>query len=147
MPMGMPGWPEFAASTASMERARIAVARRQWAGSALRRAAMSISGFPCCCMAARPDRQEGGRLQAARGGGGRFRMTRHHAIIGFRQDRIGARLICLLNVMRIARKFGVAGRYLWLSQPDGPYPELVDPRDFLDPAFVAAHIDIVARAP
>lgn len=74
-------------------------------------------------------------------------MTRHHAIIGFRQDRIGARLICLLNVMRIARKFGVAGRYLWLSQPDGPYPELVDPRDFLDPAFVAAHIDIVARAP
>ncbi len=86
-------------------------------------------------------------MQAARGTEGRFRMTKHHAIIGFRQDRIGARLICLLNVMRIARKFGVSGRYLWLSQPGGPYPELADPRDFLDPAFVAAHIDVVGHAP
>ena len=69
------------------------------------------------------------------------------AIIGFRQDRIGARLICLLNTLRLARKFGVSGRYLWLSQPDGPYPELVDPRHFLTDDFVAAHIRIVSAAP
>ncbi|WP_287885442.1 MULTISPECIES: tetratricopeptide repeat protein [Paracoccus] len=74
-------------------------------------------------------------------------MTQGLAIVGFRQDRIGARLICMLNVMRLSRKFGVPGRYLWLSQPDGPYPELVDPRDFLASEFVAAHIDIVAHAP
>ncbi len=86
-------------------------------------------------------------MQAARAAKGRFRMTKDHAIIGFRQDRIGARLICLLNVMRLSRKFGVPGRYLWLSQPEGPYPELADPRDFLAPDFVAAHIDIVARPP
>lgn len=69
------------------------------------------------------------------------------AIIGFRQDRIGARLICLLNTLRLARKFGVSGSYLWLSQPDGPYPELVDPRHFLTDEFVAAHIQIVTETP
>lgn len=74
-------------------------------------------------------------------------MTDGIAIIGFRQDRIGARLICLLNTLRLARKFGVPGRYLWLSQPHGPYPELVDPRHFLTDDFVAAHIEIVAKAP
>lgn len=74
-------------------------------------------------------------------------MAKDVALIGFRQDRIGARLICLLNVMRLARKFGIRGRYLWLSQPDGPYPELVDPRHFLTPEFVAAHIEIVDEAP
>lgn len=74
-------------------------------------------------------------------------MAEHVSLIGFRQDRIGARLICLLNVMRLARRFGVTGRFLWLSQPDGPYPELVDPRDFLTPDFVAEHIEIVTRMP
>ncbi|WP_017997991.1 hypothetical protein [Paracoccus sp. N5] len=74
-------------------------------------------------------------------------MVDSTAIIGFRQDRIGARLICLLNTLRLARKFGVSGRYLWLSQPDGPYPELVDPRHFLTAEFVAAHIEIVFEAP
>jgi hypothetical protein len=74
-------------------------------------------------------------------------MTAGIAIVGFRQDRIGARLICLLNTMRLARKFGVRGRYLWLSQPAGPYPELVDPRHFLTPEFVAAHIEIVTETP
>ncbi|WP_199258411.1 O-fucosyltransferase family protein [Paracoccus binzhouensis] len=74
-------------------------------------------------------------------------MTEDVSIIGFRQDRIGARLICLLNVMRLARRFGVKGRYLWLSEPGGPYPELVDPRDFLSADFVAEHIAVVEAPP
>ena len=74
-------------------------------------------------------------------------MSHDPPIVGFRQDRIGARLICLLNVMRLARRFDVPGRYLWLSEPSGPYPELVDPRDFLRPGFVRRHIDILPQAP
>ncbi|WP_282029634.1 hypothetical protein, partial [Paracoccus marcusii] len=68
-------------------------------------------------------------------------------IIGFRRDRIGARLICLLNTIRISKKFNVSGRFIWLSEPDGPYPELVDPRDFLVHEFVERHIEICDRAP
>ncbi|RCW88760.1 hypothetical protein [Paracoccus lutimaris] len=74
-------------------------------------------------------------------------MTMQDQIIGFRRDRIGARLICLLNVMRLSRKFGVNGKYLWLSEPGGPYPELADPRDFLTAEFVARHIRVVDGPP
>lgn len=74
-------------------------------------------------------------------------MTSQTAIIGFRKDRIAARLVGLLNVIRLGQTFGVPARFLWLSQPDGPYPELSDPREFLDPNFVARHIDIVTRPP
>lgn len=77
----------------------------------------------------------------------RFSMTIKDQIIGFRVDRVGARLICMLNVMRLSRKFGVSGKYLWLSEPDGPYPELADPQDFLAADFVARHIRIVDRHP
>ncbi|WP_197055970.1 tetratricopeptide repeat protein [Paracoccus halophilus] len=68
-------------------------------------------------------------------------------IIGFRRDRIGARLICLLNVMRLARATGVRGRYLWLSDPASDHTELNDPHDFLAPDFVAAHIEVVPAVP
>lgn len=74
-------------------------------------------------------------------------MDTDHQIIGYRQDRIGARLICMLNVMRLARKFGVRGHYLWLGQADGGYPELADPHDFFAPEFVAAHIRVIDREP
>lgn len=74
-------------------------------------------------------------------------MNTDDQITGFRQDRIGARLICMLNVMRLAQKFGVKGRFLWLSEPQGPYPELADPHDFLSAAFVAEHIRVVDKAP
>tara|TARA_B000000460_G_scaffold137674_1_gene97014 strand:- start:7859 stop:9781 length:1923 start_codon:yes stop_codon:yes gene_type:complete len=69
------------------------------------------------------------------------------SIIGFRKDRIGARLIGLLNILRLGRKFDTQARFLWLAEPDGPYPELVDPNDFLQADFVARHIGIVSRKP
>lgn len=74
-------------------------------------------------------------------------MTSKIPILGFRQDRIGARLICLLNTMRLARVAGAPARFLWLSQPGGPYPELVDPHDFLKASFVRDWIDIVDAVP
>lgn len=75
-------------------------------------------------------------------------MTIQDQIIGFRRDRIGARLICMLNVMRLSRKFGVSGTYLWLREPeDSPYPELADPGDFLAADFVARHIRIIDQPP
>lgn len=74
-------------------------------------------------------------------------MTIQDQIIGFRTDRVGARLICMLNVMRLSRKFGVTGTYLWLSEPEGAYPELADPRDFLAEDFVTRHIRIIDRHP
>ncbi len=74
-------------------------------------------------------------------------MTFDEQIIGFRRDRIGARLICLLNVLRLSRKFGATGTFLWLSEPDGPYPELADPCDFFAPDFVARHIRIIHEMP
>ncbi|RJL15309.1 tetratricopeptide repeat protein [Paracoccus siganidrum] len=74
-------------------------------------------------------------------------MSALPAIIGFRKDRIGARLIGLLNILRLGRKFGLPARYVWLSEPGGPYPELVDPREFLEAGFVADHIAVVDRAP
>ena len=75
-------------------------------------------------------------------------MTIQDQIIGFRRDRIGARLICMLNVMRLSRKFGVSGTYLWLREPqDSPYPELADPHDFLTADFVARHIRIIDQPP
>ena len=77
----------------------------------------------------------------------RFSMTLRDQIIGFRSDRIGARLICMLNVMRLSRKFGVTGKYLWLSDPDGAHPELRDPRDFLAADFVDRHIRIIDQMP
>ncbi|MDO5631475.1 MAG: hypothetical protein Q4G22_06525 [Paracoccus sp. (in: a-proteobacteria)] len=74
-------------------------------------------------------------------------MTDLPAITGFRQDRVGARIVCLLNVIRLGQEFGVPARFIWLSDPSGPYPELVDPGHFLDAGFVARHIRIVPRGP
>lgn len=74
-------------------------------------------------------------------------MDTDDQIIGYRQDRIGARLICLLNVMRLARRFGVGGRFLWLGGQGGEYPELADPHDFFAPEFVAAHITVIDHPP
>ncbi|MFI0396161.1 hypothetical protein [Paracoccus jiaweipingae] len=69
------------------------------------------------------------------------------AIIGYRQDRIGARLIAMLNVQRFAALTGTEGRFCWLSQPDGPYPELADPTRFFSAGYVARHLRIVSAAP
>ncbi|MDO5613456.1 MAG: hypothetical protein Q4G14_09485 [Paracoccus sp. (in: a-proteobacteria)] len=74
-------------------------------------------------------------------------MTDLPAITGFRQDRVGARIVCLLNVIRLGQEFGVPARFMWLSDPSGPYPELVDPGHFLDAGFVAQHIGVVSRGP
>lgn len=74
-------------------------------------------------------------------------MSNEPAIIGFRQDRAGARIVGILNVMRLSRLFGVEARFQWLSQPDGPYPELSDPAAFFKPNFIARHIDVVTEAP
>lgn len=68
-------------------------------------------------------------------------------ILGFRKDRIGARLIGLLNLLRLGRKFGVPVRFLWLSQPEGPYPELADPCEFLAADFVARNITVIGQPP
>ena len=73
-------------------------------------------------------------------------MAFDEQIIGFRRDGIGARLICLLNVLRLSRKFGATGTFLWLSEPDGPYPELADPRLFSRP-FRRRHIRIIDEMP
>lgn len=74
-------------------------------------------------------------------------MNTDTQIIGYRQDRIGARLICMLNVIRLARKFDVPGHFLWQSQPQGDYPELADPHDFFAPEFVAEHIRVIKGEP
>ncbi|MDO5622312.1 MAG: hypothetical protein Q4G24_12670 [Paracoccus sp. (in: a-proteobacteria)] len=67
--------------------------------------------------------------------------------LGFRKDRIGARLVNLLNVQRLSQKFGVTGRMVWLSQPDGPYPELTDPERFFAPRFVRQHMIVMDQHP
>lgn len=69
------------------------------------------------------------------------------AIVGYRQDRIGARVIAMLNVQRFAALTGRAGCYFWLSQPDGPYPELADPTRFFSAGYVARHMQVVDRVP
>lgn len=70
------------------------------------------------------------------------------AILGFRKDRVGARLIGLLNVLRLRERFGEgSARFAWLSQPDGPYPDLTDPTEIFAPALVAAVMDVVPRIP
>lgn len=74
-------------------------------------------------------------------------MAEAYPLIGFRKDRLGARFIALLDVLRLSRKFGLPGRFIWLSQPNGPYPELIDPASFFAPDFVAEHIEIVAEIP
>ena len=68
-------------------------------------------------------------------------------IVGFWQDRSGARLICLLDMIRLSRKFGVPAHYLWLSQPDGPYPELADPGVFFAPELLARHVTVIDAPP
>lgn len=72
-------------------------------------------------------------------------MTAFPPLIGYRQDRIGARIVCLLNVIRLGRRFGVPAQFVWVSDPKGAWPELTDPADFLDAGFVAEHIRIVPR--
>ncbi|MCQ0971864.1 hypothetical protein MLD63_15690 [Paracoccus sp. TK19116] len=67
------------------------------------------------------------------------------SIAGFRQDRIGARIVGLLNVLRLERDFGAKAQFLWLAEPHGPYPELADPRDFLDADFVDRHITLIGE--
>ncbi|MDP0927749.1 tetratricopeptide repeat protein [Paracoccus onubensis] len=68
-------------------------------------------------------------------------------LIGFRQDRLGARLVTLANVIRVARALDIDGRYLWLSQPDGPYPDLTDPAEIFSEEFIAKWIRIVSDIP
>ena len=67
-------------------------------------------------------------------------MTQEPAIIGFRQDRVGARITGIVSLMRLAHAFGATTRFAWLAQPDGPWPELSDPTAFFTPDFVASHI-------
>ena len=74
-------------------------------------------------------------------------MTQEPAIIGFRQDRVGARITGIVSLMRLAHAFGATTRFAWLAQPDGPWPELSDPTAFFTPDFVASHIVVVDRAP
>lgn len=74
-------------------------------------------------------------------------MGHDFPIVGFRQDRLGARLICILDIIRLSRRFDVPARYLWLSQPDGPYPELTDPAAFFAPELLRDHIQIVTDHP
>ena len=74
-------------------------------------------------------------------------MTDDPAIIGFRQDRVGARITGIISLMRLAHAFGATTRFAWLAQPDGPWPELSDPTAFFTPDFVASHIVVVDRAP
>ena len=64
-------------------------------------------------------------------------MTQEPAIIGFRQDRVGARITGIVSLMRLAHAFGATTRFAWLAQPDGPWPELSDPTAFFTPDFVA----------
>ncbi len=68
-------------------------------------------------------------------------------LIGFRQDRLGARLVTLANVIRVARALDIDGRYLWLSQPDGPYPDLTDPAEIFSEEFIAKWIRVVSDIP
>lgn len=49
--------------------------------------------------------------------------------------------------MRLAKYADGDARYLWLSQADGPYPELFSPLHFLKPEFVARWIDIIHEVP
>nr|HRO16308.1 hypothetical protein [Paracoccus sp. (in: a-proteobacteria)] len=74
-------------------------------------------------------------------------MPDEPAILGFRQDRVGARLICILNVLRLGALFGVPARFAWLSQPGGPYPDLADPAEILSRGFIRDHLLIVDEAP
>lgn len=74
-------------------------------------------------------------------------MPQPPAIIGFRKDRLGARLMGILNVIRLAEVFGGSARYQWLLETAGPSHDLDDPRRILQPAFVARHIDIVEERP
>lgn len=69
------------------------------------------------------------------------------AILGFRQDRVGARLVGLLNVMRLGQVLGVPARFVWLAQPGGPYPDLVQPEALLSRAFVRRHMIVTDSAP
>lgn len=84
----------------------------------------------------------------AGGQGGRGDAPPGPVILGFRKDRVGARLIGLLNVLRLRARFGPdVARFAWLSQPDGPYPDLADPTEIFAPALVAAVMDVVPRTP
>ena len=74
-------------------------------------------------------------------------MTDDPAIIGFRQDRVGARITGIISLMRLAHAFRASTRFKWLAQPGGPWPELDDPTAFFTPAFVDRHIDVVDREP
>ncbi|MDF3605505.1 hypothetical protein PE067_04685 [Paracoccus sp. DMF-8] len=74
-------------------------------------------------------------------------MGQDFPIVGFRQDRLGARLICLLDIIRLSRRFDVPARCLWLSQPDGPYPELTDPSAFFMPELVRDYIQVIRDHP
>ena len=74
-------------------------------------------------------------------------MDEFAPIVGFRKDRIGARLIGLLNILRLGRKFGQEARFLWLSDPGSAWPELADPAAFLARDFIQRHITVIDRIP
>ncbi|SET17575.1 hypothetical protein [Paracoccus homiensis] len=76
-----------------------------------------------------------------------MRVTQQAPIVGFRRDRIGARLIGLLNVLRLGQIYEAEAVYLWLADPTGHYPELADPHDFLCGDFIDRHIRIVGGMP
>lgn len=74
-------------------------------------------------------------------------MDEFPPIIGFRKDRIGARLTGLLNILRLQRKFGHEARFLWLADPGSAWPELADPAAFLARDFIARHVTVIDRLP
>ena len=74
-------------------------------------------------------------------------MRNEPAILGFRQDRVGARLIGILNILRMREIADPAARFAWLSQQDGPYPDLADPTEIFAPGFVAEVMTLVAEPP
>lgn len=58
-------------------------------------------------------------------------------IIAQRRDRLGARLLTLLNAMRIAQDYGTAYRVNWFPK-GADAPELATPEDLFKPEWIAA---------
>lgn len=81
-------------------------------------------------------------MQAAAAGGAKGREPRggQGALIAFRWDRLGARLISIVNTLRIAEDHGLPFRICW-PIASGTGAELNAPEELFDAGFVARHFE------
>lgn len=68
-------------------------------------------------------------------------------ILGYRKDRLGGRLVTLINCMMLAEQFGTDARFWWWTGTSAEEPQALDPAEIFAPEFIDRWMILSDAAP